>query len=174
MRCLLRWGQCLSISQPLRTCRWLFLGGKAFFQHTTCSGWLRLCSRSSSGWPWCEWCRTRSSPPSPSHCGAQENWKTDHSLALNALFLTFARQHVYLRPYKKSPRMGCKCLSVSAPIIVKEGLDPAARCVQGWDPWLLLWSHSHGCLERWIKADRHRYRLTQATPRWMLLEFTRN
>lgn len=28
--------------------------------------------------------------------------------------------------------MGCKCLSVSAPISVKEGLDPAACCMRSW------------------------------------------
>lgn len=49
-----------NIPQPLRTSRWLVLGGKALFWRTACSGWLRLRSRSSSGWPWCEWCRTRS------------------------------------------------------------------------------------------------------------------
>lgn len=105
----------------------------------------------------------------------RRHMRTGHSLALNALFLTFARQHVYLRPNKKGRRMGCKCLSMSDPIIVKEGLDSAALLHAELPfPSVVLWSHSDECLERWIKADRHRYRLTGSTPRWRLLEFTRN
>lgn len=105
----------------------------------------------------------------------RRHMRTDHSVALNVLFLTFARQHVYPRPNKKSRRMGYKCLSMSDPIIVKQGLDSAATLHTALlFPSVVLPSHSEECLERWIKADRHRYRLTESTPRWRLLEFTRN
>lgn len=42
--------------------------------------------------------------------------KTDHSVALNVLFLTFARQHVYLRQTKRARKWGvsaCQCQTKS-------------------------------------------------------------